>query len=178
MVCRLCAFSFLLLRYTWNEQLNDFARIKTNLTSVVDTQYFYNIWHLFDKYTMFFLFFWWGVWGPDLSTVVNTEFISADEMVHMYVCQMHGHISVLKMYCSTDVECLKHCLPTLIISILSAESNYSNSPMGGLTYWYELGVGVYLKAGNHDPLPAAIDSSSRKSIVADLWTIKFWTQSS
>lgn len=31
-------------------------------------------------------------------------------------------------------------------------SNYTNSPMGVLTHGYELGVGVYLKAGNHDPL--------------------------
>lgn len=30
--------------------------------------------------------------------------------------------------------------------------NYSNLPMGVLTRGYELGVGVYLKAGNHDPL--------------------------
>lgn len=44
----------------------------------------------------------------------------------------------------------------------------SPPPMAALTSGYEITVGVYLKAGNHDPLPAAIDLSSRKSIAVDL----------
>ena len=60
----------------------------------------------------------------------------------------------------------------------SVTYSYPGSPVPVLTHRYELEAGVYLKAGNHDSLPATIDCRSRKSIVADLWTIKFWTQSS